>query len=343
MWHSIKKAFAVVACVAAVAAASQASAETLINGAGSTFAYPIYSKWFAAYRKVDPSVSFNYQSIGSGGGIQQIMARTIDFGASDMYLSDAALSKAPAKLIHIPTVMGAVVLTYNVPGVGTGLRLTPDVIADIYLGRITRWNDPRIAASNRGVRLPAAAIIVAHRSEGSGTTSIFTSYLCSVSPQWKQQVGTGTSVRWPIGLGGKGSEGVAGIIRNTPYSIGYAEIAYAIGNHLPVAAVKNKAGYFITPNIKTTTAAAAGAAKHMPADFRLNIVNQPGKNAYPIAGFTWILLYQHINNHEKGQKIVQFLNWAYRHGEGMATQLLYAPLPPNVTKMVLKTIRTITY
>jgi len=327
---------------AIIAVAGRANAETLINGAGATFPYPIYSKWFSEYAKIDPSVRFNYQSIGSGGGIKQITAQTVDFGASDKPLSDAELKAAPGKLLHIPTVMGAVVVTYNLPGIGKGLKLNQDVLADIYLGKITKWNDPRIASANKGLKLPSGAIVVVHRSDGSGTTSIFTNYLCSVSPEWKTKVGTGTSVSWPVGLGGKGNEGVSGQVKNTQYTIGYVELAYAYENKLPYASLKNASGYFVEPTIQSTTAA-AGAAKNMPADFRIALVNQPGKNAYPIVGFTYLLVYQQQKDHEKGKKLVEFLKWELKEGQKMASAILYAPLPANVAKMVEKTISSIKY
>ena len=323
-----------------------ASAETLINGAGATFPYPLYSKWFSEYAKIDHSVKFNYQSIGSGGGIKQITAQTVDFGASDKPLSDQELSAAAAngsKLLHIPTVMGAVVVTYNLPGVGKGLKLTSDVLADIYLGKITKWSDPRIVSLNKGINLPNKAIVVVHRSDGSGTTSIFTNYLCSVSPEWKQKVGTGTSVRWPVGLGGKGNEGVAGQVKTTGDTIGYVELAYAFENKLPYAFLKNQSGHFVEPSIKTTSAAAAGAAKNMPADYRIALVNQPGKDAYPIAGFTYLLVYEHQKDKAVGKKLVEFLNWELKKGQKMAGALLYAPLPTNVAKMVEHTIKSIKY
>jgi phosphate transport system substrate-binding protein len=343
MFSKIRAAIFALAAIAMVAAAGQADAATLINGAGATFPYPIYSKWFSEYAKIDPSVRFNYQSIGSGGGIKQITAQTVDFGASDKPLSDAELQAAPGKLLHIPTVMGAVVVTYNIPGIGTGLKLTPDVLAGIYLGKITKWNDSKIAGVNKGIRLPNSPIVVVHRSDGSGTTSIFTNYLCSISPAWKDKVGTGTSVRWPVGLGGKGNEGVAGQVKNTRYTIGYVELAYAYENKLPFASLKNASGYFVEPTIQSTSAAAAGAAKNMPADYRIALVNQPGKNAYPIAGFTYLLVYQQQKDHEKGKKLVEFLNWELKKGQKMAPAILYAPLPANVAKMVEKTVKTIKY
>jgi phosphate transport system substrate-binding protein len=346
MFTRIHTSILALAMAMTVAAAGPASAETLINGAGATFPYPLYSKWFSEYAKVDPSVKFNYQSIGSGGGIKQITAQTVDFGASDKPLSDAELSAAASAagtLLHIPTVMGAVVVTYNLPGVGKGLKLTSEVLSGIYLGKITKWNDPKITHDNKGINLPDKAIIVVHRSDGSGTTSIFTNYLCSVSTEWKDKVGTGTSVKWPVGLGGKGNEGVAGQVKTTQDTIGYVELAYAFENKLPYASLKNTAGHFVEPSIASTSAAAAGAVKHMPADYRIALVNQPGKNAYPIAGFTYLLVYQHQKNHENGKKLVEFLNWEVKKGQKMASALLYAPLPGNVAKMVEKTIKTIKY
>jgi len=326
--------------------ATAAHGETLINGAGATFPYPLYSKWFSEYAKVDPSVRFNYQSIGSGGGIKQITAQTVDFGASDKPLSDAELSAAASaggRLLHIPTVMGAVVITYNLPGVGTGLRLKSEDIADIFLGKITKWNDKRIAEDNPKIRLPDEPILVIHRSDGSGTTSIFTNYLCSVSPEWAKKVGTGTSVNWPLGLGGKGNEGVAGQIKTTRNSIGYVELAYAFENKLPYGTIRNRSGNFVEPSIKSTSAAAAGAAKNMPSDYRIALVNQPGKDAYPIAGFTYLLVYQHQRDPMRGKKLVEFLRWELKRGQKMAPALLYAPLPGNVAQMVEKTVNSIQY
>jgi phosphate transport system substrate-binding protein len=324
-----------------VTVAGQASAETLINGAGATFPYPLYSKWFSEYAKVDPTVKFNYQSIGSGGGIKQITAQTVDFGASDKFLSDEELKAAPGKLLHIPTVMGAVVVTYNLPGVAKGLKLKSEDVADIFLGKITKWDDKRIADDNPGIKLPSTPIIVVHRSDGSGTTSIFTDYLTSVSQEWAAKVGKGASVKWPVGLGGKGNEGVAGQIKTTKNSIGYVELAYAFENKLPYATLKNKSGAFVEPSIKSTSAAAAAAAKSMPADYRISLVNQPGKDAYPIVGFTWLLVYERQKDPVKGKKLVEFLTWELKKGQKMAAPMLYAPLPENVVKMVEKTIKTI--
>jgi phosphate transport system substrate-binding protein len=337
----IRKFMLALAALATLTAAGTARAEILINGAGATFPYPIYSKWFSEYAKIDPSVKFNYQSIGSGGGIKQITAQTVDFGASDKFLSDEELKAAPGKLLHIPTVMGAVVVTYNLPGVGKGLKLSPEVLAQIYQGKITSWNDPKLAKDNAALKLPNKPIIVVHRSDGSGTTSIFTDYLSSVSPEWAKSVGKGASVKWPVGLGGKGNEGVAGQLKTTANTIGYLELAYAFENKLPYAFIKNSAGSFVEPSIASTSAAAAGAAKSMPADYRISLVNQPGKNAYPIVGFTWLLVYQDQKDKAKGKKLVEFLNWELKQGQKMAAKLLYAPLPANVVKMVEKTIKGI--
>jgi len=343
MFKNFFRTILICSALITAALAGRASAATLVNGAGATFPYPLYSKWFSEYAKIDPSVKFNYQSIGSGGGIKQTLARTVDFGATDKFLTDAQLKSAPGKILHIPTVMGAVVVTYNIPGIGKGLRLTPDVLADIYLGKITKWNDPRIVSVNKGLKLPANAIVVVHRSDGSGTSAIFTDYLSSVSADWKRKVGMGASVNWPVGLGGKGNEGVAGQIKNVKNSIGYVELAYAFENKLPYSAIRNASGNFVEPTIKSTSAAAAGAAKSMPADFRVSLVNQPGKDTYPIVGFTWLLVYQQQKDAVKGRKLVEFLNWELKKGQKMAAAILYAPLPEKVVKMVENTIKTIKY
>jgi phosphate transport system substrate-binding protein len=307
-----------------------AGAQLQLNGAGATFPYPIYSKWFHTYQQVDKSVRFNYQSIGSGGGIKQITEQTVDFGASDGPMTDEQLAAAPGHLMHFPTVMGAVVLTYNAEGVPTGLKLTPEAIAGIYLGKITKWNDPALTAANPGVSLPAKDIIVVHRADGSGTSFIFTDYLSKVSKQWNSQVGKGTSVSWPLGLGGKGNEGVTGLVKQTPFSIGYVELIYALSNDLPYADVKNSAGSFVKPSLDTVTAAAAGAAQSMPDDFRVSITNAPGAEAYPISGMTWLLVYEKQKDAEKGKKLVQFLDWMMKEGQKSAAGLGYAPLPESV-------------
>jgi phosphate transport system substrate-binding protein len=312
-----------------------ASAQLMINGAGATFPYPIYSKWFDEYAKVDPSVRFNYQSIGSGGGQKQILAQTVDFGASDGPMSDDNLAKAPGKLLHIPTVAGAVVLTYNLPG-NPSLKLDGDTVTGIYLGQIKKWNDPKITALNPGAKLPDQDIVVVHRSDGSGTTFIFTDYLSKVSGEWKQKAGNNTSVNWPSGMGGKGNEGVSGQVKQTPGAIGYVELIYAVQNKMPYAEVKNSAGQFVKPTIESVTAALATA--DIPDDFRFSMTNAPGKDAYPITGATWLLVYQQQKDAAKGKKLVEFLKWALTKGEGMAKELNYAPLPDEVQQRVLKRI-----
>ncbi len=315
-------------------------AQMLINGAGATFPYPIYSKWFNSYAKVDPSVRFNYQSIGSGGGQKQILAQTVDFGASDGPMSDENLAKAPGKLWHIPTVAGAVVVSYNLPG-DPKLKLDGPTLAGIYLGHIAKWNDPAIAGQNPGVSLPDQDIVVVHRSDGSGTSYIFTDYLSSVSPEWKEKVGKNTSVSWPAGLGGKGNEGVSGQVKQVPGAIGYIELAYAMQNKLPYDDMKNSSGNYITPSIDSVTAALATA--QIPDDFRFSMVNPAGADAYPIAGTTWLLVYQQQRDPAKGKKLVEFLRWAFTDGEKMASTLLYAPLPPNVQQRVLQRVAEIKY
>ena len=312
-----------------------ASAQMMINGAGATFPYPIYSKWFDEYAKVDPSVRFNYQSIGSGGGQKQILAQTVDFGASDGPMSDDNLAKAPGKLLHIPTVAGAVVLTYNLPG-NPALKLDGDTIAGIYLGQIKKWNDPKITALNPGGNLPDQEIVVVHRSDGSGTTYIWTDYLSKISSEWKTKVGTNTSVNWPTGIGGKGNEGVAGQTKQTPGALGYVELIYAVQNKMPYADVKNAAGEFVKPTLESVTAALATA--DIPDDFRFSMTNAPGKGAYPIAGATWLLVYEQQKDATKGKKLVEFLKWAAKDGEKMAKDLQYAPLPESLQQRVLTRI-----
>jgi phosphate transport system substrate-binding protein len=319
---------------------ASASAQMMINGAGATFPYPIYSKWFDAYTKVDSSVRFNYQSIGSGGGQKQIMAQTVDFGASDGPMSDDNLSKAPGKLLHIPTVAGADVVAYNLPG-NPALKLDADTIAGIFLGEIKKWNDPKIAALNSGVTLPDQEIVVVHRSDGSGTTYIWTDYLSKVSPEWKTKVGTNTSVNWPIGIGGKGNEGVAGQVKQTPGALGYVELIYAIQNKMPYADVRNASGKFVKASLESITAAMATA--QIPDDFRFSITNAPGEAAYPICGATWLLVYEQQKDAIKGKKLVEFLKWAQKDGEKMAKDLDYAPLPESLQARVLKRIEEIKF
>jgi phosphate transport system substrate-binding protein len=317
-----------------------ASAQMMINGAGATFPYPIYSKWFDEYTKVDSSVRFNYQSIGSGGGQKQIMAQTVDFGASDGPMTDDNLGKAPGKILHIPTVAGAVVITYNLEGNPT-LKFDGETIAGIFLGQIKKWNDAKIAATNPGVKLPDKDIVVVHRSDGSGTTFIFTDYLSKVSPEWKSKVGNNTSVSWPAGIGGKGNEGVSGQVKQTPGALGYVELIYAIQNKMPYADIKNSAGDFVKPTLESVTAAFGTA--DIPDDFRFSMTNAPGKDAYPIAGATWLLVYQQQKDATKGKKVVEFLKWALTKGETMAKDLDYAPLPESVQQRVLKRIDEIKF
>jgi phosphate transport system substrate-binding protein len=319
--------------VAGVAAAES----LLINGAGATFPFPLYSKWFAEYNKLHPDLKFNYQSIGSGGGIKQITEKTVDFGASDAPMTPEELAKAPG-VLHVPTVLGAVVIVYN--GVPDGLKLTSDALADIFLGKITRWNDPKISAINPGLKLPDQAITVAHRSDGSGTTGVFTDYLAKVSPEWKSKVGAAKSVKWPVGLGGKGNEGVTGVVKSTPGAIGYVELAYAKQNKLTMAQLKNADGNFVTASIETTSDAAAGV--EMPPDFRVSITNAKGKNAYPLSSFTYLLVYKDQADGPKGKAMVEFLWWALHDGQKMAGPLDYAPLPKALVPRIEAEVKSIT-
>jgi phosphate transport system substrate-binding protein len=306
----------------------------LITGAGATFPFPLYSKWFSEYNKLYPDIRFNYQSIGSGGGIQQFTAGTVEFGATDAPMSDAELAKVP-DAVHIPTVLGAVVVTYNAPF--TGLKLTPAVLADIFLGKITKWNDPAIAKINPDIKLPDVAITVVRRSDGSGTTYVFTDYLTKISAEWKEKVGTGKSVSWPVGLGGKGNEGVTGLIKQTPGSIGYVELAYANQNKLPVTSLQNRDGNFVLPTLESTSAAAAGVV--LPPDFRVSVTDPSGKTAYPIASFTYLLVHKDAKDKAKGEALVKFLWWSANAGQALAIPLDYAPLPKAVVANVEKTIQ----
>ena len=313
------------------AGATAAQAAT-INGAGATFPYPIYSKWFQAYRQVSPSTTLNYQPVGSGAGYAQYKAGTVFFGASDAPLTNAERAAVPGT-VHIPTVAGAIVLAYNVPGIGPGLRLSGDTIADIYLGKIKSWNDPRIQKLNPALNLPARNITVAHRADGSGTTYIFTHYLAAVSPAWKSRVGAGKSVSWPVGLGANGNPGVAGLIRNSPGTIGYIELAYAVQNRLSYGPVRNRAGNFVLANTASTQAAASQGAARMAKDVRVSVVNGGGRNTYPIVGFTYLLVPKKPKDTARGREMVSFLRWAMGPGQGMAESLLYAPLPTSVIRI----------
>lgn len=329
----------VLVCLA-LAMAVPALGQTTLNGAGATFPNPMYSKWFSEYHKLHGDVEINYQAIGSGGGIRQVLAGTVDFGASDGPMSDDQLSQAKIKILHIPTVLGAVVPAYNVPGVKEEVKFTPDVLADIFLGKISNWNDPRIAKANSEIKFPNQDIVVAHRSDGSGTTYIFTDYLSKVSSDWQSQVGKGTSVRWPKGLGGKGNEGVTGMIRQIPGSIGYIELIYAIQNNVPYGVVQNAGGAFVKASLDSVTAAAA-SVKSMPADFRVSITNPPGKDAYPISSFTWLLIPVKSKDAAKGKIIVDFLNWMLDDGQKMTAALSYAPLPSGVVGKVKVAVKQI--
>ena len=317
-----------------------ALAQSKLNGAGATFPNPMYSKWFSEYHKVHPDVEINYQSIGSGGGIRQVTAGTVDFGASDMPMTDKQLQEAKEKILNIPTVLGADVPAYNVPGVTGEVKFTPEVLAGIFLGKISRWNDKAITSVNPGVNFPDQAIIVVHRSDGSGTTFIWTDYLSKVSPEWKSQVGADTSVKWPIGMGGKGNEGVSGLIRQLPGSIGYVELIYAIQNNIPYGSVRNSAGAFQKASLDGVSAAAASAPK-MPADFRVSITNAPGKDAYPISSFTWLLIPVPSKDAAKGKILADFLSWMVTDGQKMTSALAYAPLPDNVAAKVKEAIKQV--
>jgi phosphate transport system substrate-binding protein len=312
-----------------------------ITGAGSTFIYPILSKWTSEYSQLRPNVKINYQSIGSGGGIRQVSDGTVDFGASDVTMTDQQISGAKVKVMAIPAVLGAVVPVYNIPGVNKELNFSGDVIADIYLGKITHWNDSRIAKDNPGVNLPNNQILPVYRSDGSGTSFIFTDYLSKVSPGWNSGPGRGAAVNWPTGIGQKGNEGIAGMVRQSPNSFGYVELIYAVQNKMSYGLVKNASGKYVKGSTDSVTAAAAGAAKSMPADYRISITNAPGADAYPISSFSWLLIPTHGADAAKTKAIVEFIGWMLDHGESEAAALTYAPLPKQVQDMVRKSIATI--
>jgi len=319
--------------VLAIAGAGRFSyADQLINGAGATFPYPIYSKWFDVYAKENPGIKFNYQSIGSGGGIRMLSNRTVDLGASDAPMTDQQLTDAPGKILHFPSVMGAVVVAYNLPGFTGTLRLTGPVIADIFAGKITKWDDDKIKALNPGAAIPSQDIVVCHRSDGSGTSYIFTDYLSKVSPSWAADPGKGTAVKWPAGLGGKGNEGVTALVQQTPGAIGYVELIYALNNNIPFAELQNKAGNWVKASLAGVTAAAASSAGNMAPDFRVSITDAPGPDAYPISSFTWLLVYQKQTNKDVGDQIKKFLAWALTEGQKEAPDLKYAPLPAEVVQ-----------
>lgn len=320
------------------------AAQTTLNGAGATFPYPIYSKWFSEYHKLHSDIEINYQSIGSGGGIRQITEGTVDFGASDMPMTDAQLGEAQGKLktrvLNLPSVLGADVPAYNIPGVKGEVKFTPEALAGIFLGRITKWNDKEITSANPGVNFPDRGIIVVHRSDGSGTTFIWTDYLSKVSSEWGTKVGRNTSVQWPIGLGGKGNEGVAGEIRQLQGSIGYVELIYAVQNNITYGSVRNSSGTFVKASLDSVTAAAASAPK-MPADFRVSITNAPGKDAYPISSFTWLLIPQQSKDASRGKILADFLSWMVADGQKMTNALSYAPLPESLVQKEKAAIKTI--
>ena len=323
------------------AAVTAARADLAMDGAGATFPYPIYSKWFAEYNRIRPDVKINYQSIGSGGGIRQLTNETVFFGATDGPMTAEQLQAAPGKVLHFPTVLGAVVPIYNLPGLKGELRFSGTLLADIIMGKVTKWNDPAIAADNPGVTLPATDITLVHRADGSGTTYIFVDYLAKVSPAFKEKVGVATSVNWPVGLGGKGNEGVAGLVKQTPGSIGYVELIYALQNKIAYGAVKNAEGQYLKASLDGVKAAAAAAAANMPADFRVSITNAAGKDSYPIASFTWLLLYENPKDKEKSKAMLAFMKWALTDGQKHATALGYAPLPESVVALEMNALKQI--
>jgi phosphate transport system substrate-binding protein len=327
--------------LAVVAAPVFLAAQGQINGAGATFPAPIYSKWFSEYAKLKPAVQINYQPLGSGAGIRQLTNQTVFFGATDGPMTTDQLQGAPGKILHLPTVLGAVVPVYAVPGVSAELKFTGPLIADIFMGKVVKWNDPAIARINAGVKLPDLDITVVHRSDGSGTSYIFADYLAKVSPEWKKTVGVSTSVKWPVGLGGKGSEGVTAQVKQTPGSIGYVELVYALQNKVPFGSLQNANGEFVKASIPSVTAAAAAAVKQMPADFRVSITNAPGAGVYPMASFTWMLLYENPKDKAQSKAMVEFMKWALTDGQKLATALGYAPLPAEVVKLELAALNTI--
>jgi phosphate transport system substrate-binding protein len=332
MGSSTSKVLAAVACAAALVVG--AAAQTVqINGAGATFPYPIYSKWFAEYNKLHSTIQINYQSVGSGAGIQQLTKQTVFFGATDGPMTAEQLQGAPGAVMHFPTVLGAVVPVYNIPNMKSDLKFSGTLLADIFLGKITKWNDPAIAKLNEGVTLPATDITVAHRAEGSGTTYIWVDYLSKVSPEWKSKVGVAASVKWPTGVGGRGNEGVSSLVSQTPGAIGYVELIYAIQNKISYGIVQNMAGEFVRASVESVTAAAAAAAKQMPADFRVSITNAPGPGVYPVSSFTWILLYENSKDKAQAKVMVDFMKWALTDGQKFASDLGYAPLPQDVVKL----------
>jgi phosphate transport system substrate-binding protein len=334
----IVKVLSILAVLLAVATFAAAEGPVLLNAAGATFPYPIYSKWFDLYHTSHSNVQINYQSIGSGGGIRQLLDKTVDFGASDGPMNDDQLKQASVPILHFPTVLGAAIPAYNVPGVQGDLNFTPEALSGIFLGTVTKWNDPAIASANPGVKLPGDDIVVVHRSDGSGTSYIWTDYLSKVSSAWQTKVGKGTSVNWPVGLGGKGNEGVSALVQQTPGSLGYVELIYAIQNHMPYGKVKNSSGAFVKADLASVSAAAAAAAKYIPDDFRVSITNPEGKAAYPIASFTWLLIPSKFADTAKRDVVKDFLKWALTDGQQYAEALSYAKLPKEVVTKEMKAI-----
>ena len=347
----VSKSIRLVACFTALASVlfsiacnggGSSNGSVSLQGAGATFPNPLYQKWFSEYGKLHGNIKIDYQSIGSGGGIKQLKEQTVDFGASDAPMKDEDLKSAPGEILHIPTVLGAVIITYNLEGVKAPLKFSPDAIADIFLGKVKKWNDPKIAADNPGVTLPSTDITVVTRTESSGTSAVFTDYLSKVSPEWKEKVGAGTAPRWPVGISGKGNEGVTGQVKSTPNTIGYVELAYAVQNKLPVAQIKNSAGNYIDPSIDSVTAAAAASAGTIPDDLRVSITNGSGPQTYPISSYTYILVYKNQKDAAKGKALVDFLWWGIHDGEGFAKELLYAPLPADIVKRAEAKINSVT-
>ncbi|HEY7498144.1 MAG TPA: phosphate ABC transporter substrate-binding protein PstS [Vicinamibacterales bacterium] len=336
---TVKSLFATAAAIGVLATASLVAQQ--INGAGATFPDPIYQKWFAEYNRLKPEVRINYQPQGSGAGIKQVTSRTVFFGATDGPMTPEQLQAAPGRILHFPTVLGAVVPIYNIPGVTAELKFTGTLIADIYLGKITKWNDPAIAKLNAGVNLPNTDIVVVRRADGSGTTYIFVDYLAKVSPEWKKRVGVNTAVNWPTGVGAKGNDGVTGQVKQVPGAIGYVELTFALSNKLSYGAVQNAAGQFVRASTESVTAAADAAAKEMPADFRVSITNPPGNTAYPIASFTWLLLYEDAQDKKQAATMVEFMKWALTDGQKFASQMGYAPLPKTVIDLEMKALQKI--
>ena len=335
------KVLSLLAVLLTIATLSIAAGPVLLNAAGATFPYPIYSKWFDLYHTSHGNVQINYQSIGSGGGIRQLLDKTVDFGASDGPMNDDQLKQASVPILHFPTVLGAAVPSYNVPGVQGDLNFTPEALSGIFLGKVTKWNDPTITSANPGVKLPSDDIVLVHRSDGSGTTYIWTDYLSKVSPEWEKKAGKGTSVNWPVGLGGKGNEGVSALIQQTPGSLGYVELIYAIQNKMPYGKVKNSSGAFVKADLTSVSAAAAATVKFMPDDFRVSITNPEGKTAYPIASFTWLLIPSKFSDPTKRDVVKDFLKWALTDGQQYAEPLAYAKLPKEVVAKEMKAIAQI--